>query len=120
MERRDAYDTPERPQAAPLYYAVLCGFRGLIEHLIATFPRDVDARGGYYESPLVVALKKEDIDTALSLLQRGADVNARDKHGMSPLHRASQGGHTDIVQILLEHNADVNLPDLDLLKVVQT
>jgi hypothetical protein len=23
---------PERPEAAPLYYAVLCGFRDLIEH----------------------------------------------------------------------------------------
>jgi hypothetical protein len=56
---------PERPQAVPLYYAVLCGFRGLIEHLIATYPKDVDARGGYYESPLLAAFVKEDIDTAL-------------------------------------------------------
>ena len=32
---------PERPQAAPLYYAILCGFRQLIEHLITSCPGDV-------------------------------------------------------------------------------
>ena len=103
---------PERPQAVPLYYAVLCGFRGLIEHLISTYPEDVDARGGYYESPLLAALIQEDIDIALSLLQQGADVNVLSKRGMSPLHQASQGGHIDIVRFLLEHKADVNLPNI--------
>jgi hypothetical protein len=102
---------PERPHAAPLYYAVLCGFRALIKHLIATFPKDVDARGGYYDSPLFVAFVKEDIDTALLLLQRGADVNVLDKRGVGHLHRASQGGRLDIVRLLLEYNGDINLPD---------
>ena len=102
---------PERPQAVPLYYAVLCGFRGLIEHLIATYPKDVDARGGYHESPLHAAFVKEDADTALILLQRGADVNVLDKGGMNQLHRASQGGRLDLVRLLLEHKADVNLPN---------
>jgi hypothetical protein len=85
---------PELPQAVPLYYAVLCGFRGLIEHLIATYPRDIDAKGGYYGSPLLAASIKEDIVTSSSLLRRGADVNALGRlgeRGMSPLHRASQG-----------------------------
>jgi ankyrin repeat protein len=99
-----------------LYYAVLCGFRGLIEHLIPTYPKDVDARGDYYDSrddsPLFTAFVKEDIDTTVTLLllQRGADVNILDKHGVNHLHRASQGGRLDIVLLLLEHNADINLP----------
>ena len=98
---------PERPQAAPLYYAVLCGFRGLIEYLIATYPKDVDARGGYFESPLSAAFEKDDIDTALLVLQRGADVNVLDKRGLNSLHRASQGGRLGVVRLLLEHKADV-------------
>jgi hypothetical protein len=97
---------PKRPRAVPLYYAILCGFPGLIEHLITTYPRDVDARG---ECPLMAALTKDDISTVLSLLQRGADVNVLDKRGMSPLYQASRGGRSDIVQLLLEHDADVNL-----------
>ena len=100
---------PKRPRAAPLYYAILCGFRGLIEHLVATYPKDVDAKGGYHESPLLVAFIKDDIRTASSLLQRGADVNALDQSGLSPLHRASQGGRAEIVKLLLDHGADVNI-----------
>src|SRR6266404_1334827 len=100
---------PERPQAVPLYYAILCGFRGLIEHLIDRYPGDIGVKGGSYDRPLFAALIKEDIDTTLSLLQRGVNVNFLDKRGISPLHRASQGGRIDIVQLLLEHNADVNI-----------
>ena len=100
---------PKRPQAAPLYYAILCGFRGLIEHLIATYPKDVDTKGGYRKSPLLAAFMKDDIDTASSLLQRGADANSLDQSGLSPLHRASQGGRVEIVKLLLEHGADANI-----------
>ena len=60
---------PKRPKATPLYYAVLCGFRRLIEHLIKSYPGDVDARGGYHESPLVAAFFQDDLETALSLLR---------------------------------------------------
>ncbi len=102
---------PEQPEAMPLYYAVLCGFRGLIETLIATYPGDVSARGGYYTTPLLAAFIKEDIDTALSLLQHGADVNILDQDNLSPLHQASQSGRLDIVRLLLEHNADLELPN---------
>jgi ankyrin repeat protein len=100
---------PKRPQAAPLYYAILCGFRGLIEHLVATYPRDVNARGGYYETPLLAAFIQNDIGTASLLLKRGANV--LDKRHVAPLHRASQGGRVDFLQLLLDHGADVNLRD---------
>src|SRR6202789_1888518 len=33
---------PNVPEAAPLYYASLCGFRGLVEHLIAAHSPDVN------------------------------------------------------------------------------
>jgi ankyrin repeat protein len=100
---------PNRPPATPLYYAVLCGFRSLIEHLVSTYPKDMDTKGGYHKSPLLAAFVKDDIGTASSLLQRGADVNVLDKLGVSPLHQASQGGRLDIVQLLLDHGADINL-----------
>jgi hypothetical protein len=42
----------------PLCYAALCGFHGLVEHLIAKYPRDVNASGGYYMRPLIAALAR--------------------------------------------------------------
>ena len=32
--------------ATPLYYAALCGFKDLVEHLIVKYPQDVNTRGG--------------------------------------------------------------------------
>jgi hypothetical protein len=37
---------PTRPEARPLYYAALCGFRSIVEHLTLTYPTDVNAVGG--------------------------------------------------------------------------
>jgi ankyrin repeat protein len=99
---------PKRPKAAPLYYAILCRFRGLIEHLVATYRKDVDAKGGYYKTPLLAAFIKDDIGTASSLLKRGADANVLDNRGMGPLHHASQGGRVDFLRLLLDHSANVN------------
>ena len=98
---------PEQPEAGPLYYAVLCGFRWLIEHLIVTYPGDINARGGYYETPLLAAVRKENVDFPL-LPQRGSVLEDRD---IGPLHQASHSGRLDIVRLLLDHNADVNLPN---------
>ena len=46
---------PERPEAPPLYYAIHCRLRWLIEHLIATYPGDIDVRGGYYKTSWIAA-----------------------------------------------------------------
>ena len=102
---------PERPKAAPLYYAVLCGYNQLIDHLITSYPGDVNDRGGYYGSPLIAALNKGNVEMTLSLLQHGANVNNLDDSGRSPLHHATEVGRIDIVDLLLKHDADVNLRD---------
>ena len=101
---------PERPEAPPLYYAILCRLRWLTEHLIATYPMDIDARGGYYTTSWMAAFEVDDMDVVRLLLRSGADVNLLEKGGCNPLHKASENGRTDIVQLLLEHNADVDLP----------
>ena len=50
--------------ADPLYYAALCGFHDLVEHLITKHPQDVNADGGRYVRPLVAALAGEHFQTA--------------------------------------------------------
>jgi len=102
---------PTQPEAVPLYYATLCGFRRLVERLIVAFPQDVDAGGGYYGTPLHAALAKGNVDIALLLLQHDADVNALNEEGITPLHKACKKGLPDIVGWLVKYHANVDARD---------
>jgi ankyrin repeat protein len=102
---------PTPPKAVPLYYATLCGFRDLVEHLIATYPRDVNARGGHHATPLHTAVVKGNVDVMKLLLEHGAHVASVDRNECTPLYEASQRGRLDIVSLLLDHGADVNYQD---------
>jgi len=103
----------EKPNAAPLYYAALCGFYDLAEHLIAKYPDQVTAYGGYHMVPLVAALAGEHFRIAELLVRNGAGatVNFRGYKERTPLHSAAYYGYVKVVQFLLEHNADVNFRD---------
>jgi ankyrin repeat protein len=99
---------PKSP-AAPLYYAALCGFHDLVEHLITKHPQDVNADGGYYVRPLVAALAGEHFQTADLLRHNGADQDVRGRSGMSPLHAAARSGNFEVVRKLIEYDPpDIN------------
>jgi hypothetical protein len=83
---------PTRPEATPLYYAAMSGFRNLVEHLISADSRDVNSSGGSHTTPLHAASVKGHLDVASLLLENGADPNSLDDRGRAPLHRVSQGG----------------------------
>jgi hypothetical protein len=105
------YFTPtSKSDAVPLYYAALCGFQDLVEHLIRRYPQHVNTRGGYNETPLVAALAREHFQTARILRDNGADPNVKCFANLTPLHSAAYYGHLQMVQELLEYNADVNAP----------
>jgi ankyrin repeat protein len=98
--------------AAPLYYAALCGFHDLVEHLITKHPQDVNADGGWYVRPLVAALAGEHFQTADLLRHNGADLDVRGDSGRNPLHAAAYSGNLEVVRILIEYNpADINARD---------
>ena len=96
------------PEAFPLYYAALCGFHDLAKQIINRYPQDVDARGGYYVTPLVAALAGRHFETAQLLRNHGADPNVRCYDERTPLHAAVQSGHLEMIQKLIEHSADIN------------
>ena len=109
---------PTRPEAVPLYYAALCGFRSLVEHLIAADSPDVNSRGGSHTTALHAASVKGYLDVASLLLKHGADYESRDDRGRAPLHRVSQGGQLvmaqsslEIARLLLNSGANVNATD---------
>ena len=99
-----------RSRAVPLYYAALCGFQDLVEHLVHKYPGHVNARGGWYVTPLVAALAGEHFQTARILRDNGADPNVGGSVGVTPLHSAAYHGQLQMVQALvLECQADVNV-----------
>ena len=100
---------PEQPEAPPLYYAALCGFHDMAKRLVATYPQDVNARGGHCVTPLHASVNKGQLEVTLVLLEHGADVNARDDEDGTPLHKASQHGHPEVVRSLLYRGANPNV-----------
>jgi len=97
--------------AAPLYYAALCGFHDLVEHLIVKYPRDVNANGGRYLRPIIAALAGEHFQTADLLRHSGADPHVQGKYKTIPLHSAAFVEKFEVVQKLIEYNANINARD---------
>jgi ankyrin repeat protein len=98
-------------RAFPLYYAALCGFHDLAANLIVEYSQHVNARGGYYVTPLVAALAGNHFQTAELLYQNGADPNVRGNSAITPLQSAAYCGNLRIVQELIKYNADINAGD---------
>jgi ankyrin repeat protein len=95
-------------RATPLYYAALCGFQDLVEHLVVGNPNHVNARGGYYVLPLVAALAGSYFQTAKFLRDNGADPNVMSRNKNTPLHSAAYHGDFEMIQLLLKYEANVN------------
>ena len=99
---------PKPPDAVPLYYAALCGFRGLVERLLGLHPQDLNAEGGVCGTPLSAALHKGHLNIALFLLEHGADGEKRGRAGQTGLYIASSRGYAEIVRTLLDRGANLN------------
>src|SRR6185503_12102248 len=60
------------------------------------------------DASLAIALKHNDRDTALELLEQKADVNAAEADGTTPLHWAVYQNDVDLVDRLIKAGANVN------------
>ncbi|KAF8493463.1 hypothetical protein F5888DRAFT_1926981 [Russula emetica] len=101
-------ERPSQRSATPLYYAALCGFTELVEHL-ASFPReDLHNTHGHHGTPLHAASYKGHDGAVLALL--GNDLGMMDKKvdNKTPLHAAYYGEQLKIMDLLLDKGANVN------------
>jgi ankyrin repeat protein len=101
------------PGARALYYAALCGFHELVEHLTSKYPQYTSAPGGRLGTALHSASFAGHLQIVRLLLRLGVGVDVRGDRNCTPLRFASQSGHRDIVQCLLDHGADVNSQEDD-------
>ena len=101
---------PKLLEAAPVYYAALCGIYDVAEKLIIKHPEHIGSRGGVCGTALHAASRRNHLNLVQLLLEHSADVNAPDQWqvGWTPLHFASRWGYLAIGLLLLEYGADVN------------
>ena len=92
----------------PLYYASLCGFTDLVEHLIAKYPHQAKTNGGYHRTPAVAALAGRHIKLARLLHHNGSSVDISGLGGQTPLYSAAHHGDLEMVEVLLGYKAEVN------------
>ena len=78
--------------AAPLYFAVERGFRGLVERLVVKYPHQVNTWGGECGTPLHAAAFRGRIEVGQLLVAHGADVNSRSSYEGTPLHAEMKMG----------------------------
>ena len=91
-----------------LYYAALCGFQGLVEHLITKHPDHAKAIGGFYQTAAVAALAGRHFELARLLHLNGSSVDPPGSGGATPLYSAAYTGDREMVQGLLDCKADIN------------
>jgi hypothetical protein len=100
--------TYKESDGTPLYYAALCGFQDLVEHLIAKCPDHAKAIGGYYQTAAVAALTRRHFELARLLHRHGSSLDPPGTLRQTPLSSASMSGDLEMVQVLLDNDADVN------------
>ena len=70
---------------------------------------DLDYRGAFRETPLMIAAAHSHLNAVRFLIESGASVNAVDKFGSTCLHYAARSGSLPIVNLLLTAGADAAL-----------
>ena len=100
--------SPEKPDAVPLYYAALFGFRDLTARLLTKYPEDVHAKGGKEVTPLHASAYRGHTDVFSLLVEHYPNLDIEGYDDQTPLHAASWNGYLEIGKLLLDRGADVN------------
>lgn len=71
----------------------------------------VNLRNDFFETPLMLAVKADDIDVVRSLLEVGAHTNLQDEDGNTALHFAGETENEHIALLLMQNGADGSIPN---------
>jgi len=85
------------------------GFDQNDDAAVAAFGRGPAPKDGGQLTPLVFAVRANDLDSVKTLLAAGADINQTTGYGWSPLLVATQNRYYKLGAYLLDHGANPNL-----------
>lgn len=92
---------------APLSTAVFCGFKDIVEMLLADTRIKVDVKDSDNATLLHIAALHGHKHLIGLLLATGVDINAKTTTGITPLYYAIIKGNYEVVKILIENKADI-------------
>jgi ankyrin repeat protein len=98
-------DLPDHEAYTALHNAV--GNPDILK-MLSTKSKNLNAQNKDGETPLYLAAERGLAESALMLLEYGADPNTPNKEGIVPLFLAARGGHLELVRGLLKNKAAVN------------
>jgi len=105
------YDIRRNEGFAPIHYAVINDYSGLIDFLLEK-NIDVNIKSSSGATALHEAARSGNTRVITLLLNNGADVNSKDAKGNTPLHLGVPSDvHREVISILMDRGADVNLRD---------
>lgn len=70
---------------------------------------DVNAKDGYGNTPLLIAVQYSNYTIAKYLIDNGADVNSQNNEGWTALNYAVYYGGDALAKLLIEKHASVNI-----------
>ena len=73
----------------------------------------IDPRDNGGRSPLSIAIRSEQTEIALYLIQQGADVNLRDYYGISPIFHAIMYNNESVIDALIDRRCDATFVGKD-------
>ena len=103
-------DTTIRDFGNALHLAAYMGSETIVCQILERM-KDVNIFGGYFESPLIAALKGDHPTIVKLLLDRGIDVNRSSLEHGPALYYACAHRSKEMIQNLLDYGADVNAYD---------
>jgi ankyrin repeat protein len=75
-------------------------------------PKIINKQNKYLWTPLHIAIRKKNMNVAMSLLMEGANPNIKNNLGWTPLHMTVHNNFTEIITPLLEH-PDISVNEID-------
>jgi ankyrin repeat protein len=68
----------------------------------------INGQNGYGDTPLICAIRGNNVENVTFLLQKGADVELHNTNNVRPLYKAADSEHAEMVKLLLASNAQPN------------
>jgi hypothetical protein len=96
----------------PLCAAAIRSFPNVAICLVQELGAEVDKKGGFHSTALIVAAQEGKLDVVKYLVESGASIELRDNNGSNALIGSARCGEYSTMRYLLEH-AGANIDDVD-------